>query len=155
MTIVVRKIASSPERTSAETWNTIVKLLAPSEDKWASELNAITGCMSSIIASKILINSPIIIRGNGPLLRIYCLYDDDAVIGEDKKEQALNWEPISGDWKMYAPCPENLLDQMKNFISKRVTRIELHSDKEDPSFNDNSVTKSASFTIDLDAMRNS
>lgn len=153
MTIVVRKFAASPERTAAETWKAIIQMLDPSDTKWLSELNGVTGSLSSIIASQAPKDAPLIIRGNGPLLRIYCLYDDEAVIGEDKKEQSLNWEPLTGDWKMYAPCPTELLEQMSTFISKRATRIELYDENEEPDFSGKASDRIESFTIDLDALR--
>ena len=154
MTIVVRRFASSPERTSAETWKAIVKMLAPS-DKWKTELNAITGTVSSIISNRLLKDDPLVVRGSGPLLRVYCLYDDEAVVGEDKKEDGLNWGPISGDWKIFLPCQDDMVATFQKIISKHSTRVELYSVDEGLDLSDRAAnTESDNMTVDIEALRN-
>jgi hypothetical protein len=36
----------------------------------------------SLIAAEAMRDSPIVVHGVGPRLRVYCLYDDEAILGE-------------------------------------------------------------------------
>ncbi|HWA15272.1 MAG TPA: hypothetical protein VG817_02480, partial [Gemmatimonadales bacterium] len=47
----------------------------------------------------------IVVRGSGPRIRIYCLYDDDAIAGEDASEGTLPEIPTTGDWRLSIPVP--------------------------------------------------
>jgi hypothetical protein len=86
-------------------------------------------------------------------VRIYCLYNEDAVEGDDANETALSFDPTDGDWYMSLPCPAEDLSWVQNALkgkSKRVTARDmetlLDSDEEESS------KKSATETVvDLEA----
>lgn len=83
MTTLARHIISEPVRTASETWKIIVDLLASNSDSLArSELLSVVGVASSLIASEAAKDSPIVVYGSGPRIRIYCLYGEDAIVGD-------------------------------------------------------------------------
>jgi hypothetical protein len=97
--------------------------------------------------------SPIVVWGAGPRVRIYCIYNDDAVEGDDANETALSFNPTDGDWHMSLPCPAEDLSWVSNALkckSKRVTARDmetvLDSDEEDSSKKGATET-----TVDLEA----
>ena len=36
-------------------------------------------------------NSPVVVHGVGPRLRVYCVYDEDAILEEGVSEEPLAW----------------------------------------------------------------
>lgn len=153
MTVVARRFVSIPERTASATWSAISQLLAPESGSTAAiELAAVAGVASSLISREAM-TSPIVVWGTGPRVRIYCLYNDDAVEGDDANETALSFDATDGDWHMSLPSPADDLSWIKNALkgkSNRVTARDmdaiLDSDEEESS------NKSAAETVvDLEA----
>jgi hypothetical protein len=123
MTVIVRRFVSVPARSAAETWKAISDLLASAEkSEGARELASVTGAASSLIAREAM-TSPIVVHGSGPRVRIYCLYDDDAIEGDDVNETALPFDVTSGDWKLSLPCPAEDLGWVQNTLKAKSTRI--------------------------------
>lgn len=123
MTIVARRFASTPARTSGETWERIVSVISKSESQARRELEAVAGVAASIIADEIPKDVPIVILGNGPRLRVYCAYGEDAVIADDCDESELAWNPTEGDWRMFLPCAAEDMDWVRDALAHRSTRI--------------------------------
>jgi hypothetical protein len=124
MTVVARRIKAAPVRVASETWTTIVNLLAPdANDKAREELLAVTGVASSLIADEVMQDAPIVVYGSGPRVRIYCLYGEDAVSGENANEVPLVSSPLKGDWSMSLPCQESDLKWAQNALKKVSTHI--------------------------------
>lgn len=124
MTVIARRVISDPERLATTTWNIIVDLLVPEEDDLARvELLSVAGIACSLISSEAMKDSPIVVYGSGPRVRIYCLYGEDAITGEDANEAKLVSSPVNGDWYMSLPCPESELDWVQQALSKKSTRI--------------------------------
>jgi len=101
MTVSVRKFSASPVRNATEVWNFIVDTIS-SSDVIKTELRKVAGVAASIIADGIPSIFPITIIGSGPRLRLYCLYDEDA-LGDDKKEDPLNWKLFDQQWQVFFP----------------------------------------------------
>jgi hypothetical protein len=120
MTVIARRVAATPARTAAETWLTIVDLIAPSDGTARRELTAIGGVAACLIADEAMRQTPIVVWGVGPLLRVYCLYDEDAITGDEASEGTLGWCPTEGDWSMSLPCPDADLSWVQEAL-KRVT----------------------------------
>ncbi len=151
MTTIARHIISDPVRTASETWKIIVDLLAPDSNSSArSELLSASGIASSLIASEALKDSPIIVYGSGPRIRIYCLYGEDAIMGDDANESVLSSNPTAGDWVMSLPCPEDDLEWVQNALSKRSQRITVR-DMNTPVENEETNTNGKSANIDMEA----
>ena len=148
MTTLARHIISEPVRTASETWKIIVDLLASNSDSLArSELLSVVGVASSLIASEAAKDSPIVVYGSGPRIRIYCLYGEDAIVGDGANESELASNPTSEDWTVSLPCPEDDLEWVQNALnkrSKRITAWEMNTPVEDDEANTN--RKSASIS---------
>ena len=104
MGVVSRRIRATPERGASDAWQVIVNLIAPKDGTARSELLGIEGIASSIIATESPKEAAMVVRGMGPRVRLYCLYDDDAVSGDDANEAALAECPTDGDWLMSLPA---------------------------------------------------
>jgi len=116
MTIVARRFASVPKRRASDTWKEILSIVAPDRTSPAyKELTAIASPVSAMIASEV--DAPIVFHGTGPLLRIYCLYGEDAVLGERVNETALNFVPTDGAWSMSLPCPTEDLEWVRRRLA--------------------------------------
>jgi|GEM_PF-273936 hypothetical protein len=112
MTTVARRIIALPSRSATATWEVIAALLAPDDqhdDGITSDarrvLDTIAGIACSLIADEVLADAPLIVSGAGPRLRVYCLYGDDALIGEEANEALLAFTATTGDWQLSLPCP--------------------------------------------------
>lgn len=128
MSVVARRVVSSPVRSTTETWTTITNILAPNAGPARTELTRVAGVACSLIASEAPTDDAIVVWGNGPRVRVYCLFGDAAISGEDKNEDALVTCPTEGDWAMSLPCsPEDLnwVQQELGSHSKRITARKL------------------------------
>lgn len=106
-TVVSRTFRSSPHRDALQTWDAIVELLTQGKDGTArSELRAVAGVAASLIADQAPKSAPIVATCDGPRTRIYCLFDEDAIDGDDANEEVLGFEPLKGDWGVSLPCPK-------------------------------------------------
>jgi hypothetical protein len=123
MSVVARKIVSTPVRGSSETWAVVTDLLAPKAGDARRELTAVAGVACSLIASETPSRDPIVIWGNGPRVRVYCLFGDDAITADDKNENALATCPTDGNWSMSLPCEEEDLAWVQQELTKHSKRI--------------------------------
>jgi hypothetical protein len=130
MSVVARRIRSVPERSAVSTWEFIVDMLAPKDGKARQELQRVGGIASSIIASESPRESPIIIIGKGPRVRIYCLYDDNAVSGDNASESALAHCPTDDDWTLSLPSEADDLEWLAEALRKKSTRITVRDKAE-------------------------
>ena len=123
--VVARRVASTPARSAAETWEKIIDLLAPNPKSAArTELVAAAGVACSAISSESTRDDAIVVWGAGPRVRVYCIFGEAAVTGEDVNEDALAKPPTDGDWGMSIPCPaEDLAWSQRKLASgsKRVS----------------------------------
>ena len=123
MTVVSRTFISVPERTATATWKVISDLLASDAQSDAGrELASVSGIASSLITRE-AITSPIVVYGSGPRVRIYCLYNEDAIEGDDANESSLAFNPTAGNWKMSLPCPAEDLEWVQSALRGKSTRI--------------------------------
>lgn len=105
MTTVARTFRSTPHRSAMETWNAIVELLTRGKSGEArTELLAVTGVASSVIADQFARDEAIVVTCVGPRTRIYCTYDEKALDGSDAAEDALGFDPLDGKWHVSLPC---------------------------------------------------
>ena len=119
MTVFARRIVAAPVRTASDTWAAIVDLLAPEPNSQArSELLGIAGVASSLIADEAM-KAPIVVYGSGPRVRIYCLYGEDAMTGEEAREESLAFKATEGSWQMSLPCPADDLGWIQEALKKR------------------------------------
>jgi hypothetical protein len=128
MSVIARRVVASPVRTASETWAVITSILAPKQSDGRKELDSVAGVACSLIGEESPAGDPIIVWGNGPRVRVYCLFGEDAITEDGKSEDALATCPTDGDWSMSLPCPEEELSWISNELarlSKRITARKL------------------------------
>lgn len=149
MSVISRRVVASPVRTASETWAVITSLLAPSNGDGRKELDSIAGVVCSLIGEESPANDPIVVWGNGPRVRVYCLFGEDAITEDGKSEDALAKSPTEGDWAMSLPCPEEELSWISKELAKHSTRITARK-LGDAVPDDESASKSANTTTEID-----
>jgi len=126
-----RDIASIPIRSASETWKAIIELITRSDSVDAEQLTAASSVMESLIVDGHPANVPIVIKGHGPRLVIYCLYGEDALEAGNELDR-LHWSPTGGDWSMTAPCDPEDVDRISKLLRSRAPRISVHDVGEPP-----------------------
>lgn len=103
-TVLARRVAATPVRTAVQTWARIVEIIAPDPASEArKELAKVAGTACASIASEAPKEAPIVIWGGGPRVRVYCVFDEDAITKDGVIEDALPKSPTEGDWRMSIP----------------------------------------------------
>lgn len=158
MSVVSRRIRSTPVRSSSDTWEQIVGLLAPDEKSSAhKELQSVSGVSSSLITSEAMKEAAITCSGKGPRVRVYCLYDEAAILGEDANEATLQHCPTEGDWHVSLPCPAEDLDWVTKALERQSTRITARdaADRLGPTENNKADASGDAAQINVEAFLNS
>ena len=132
-TVLARRVVSTPVRTVAQTWEKIVEIVAPDPKSSArAELAKASGVACSAIASEATKDAAIVIWGNGPRVRVYCVFDEDAITQDDVNEDSLPKIPTEGDWKMSIPClPEDVKWSAAKLGAGRIAARSMEEDVED------------------------
>jgi hypothetical protein len=117
MGVIARTFAASPARSSSQTWEAISKMVEAKDTAAAGEFRAVKNVAASILNSEAPKDQPIVVSGAGALLKIYCLYGDDALDGDDTNESALSWNPFSAEWKVVIPCQDHEIQWMEKVLS--------------------------------------
>ncbi len=82
MTVAARRFVSIAERTASATWTAVSQLLVPGANSAPSaELASIAGIASSLISCEAM-TAAIVLHGTGLRVRVYCLYNGDAIDGD-------------------------------------------------------------------------
>ncbi len=153
ITLVSRRVAATPARPAAEAWKVITDLVTM-QGPAREELGRCAGFAMSLIAGEAMRESPIVLHGVGPRLRIYCLYDQEAVLGEGQTEDVLSWCATCGNWAMSLPCPSEDLSWVAAAlarISSRVTARDLAEATPGEGGNRSSADRAELGAIDLGA----
>jgi hypothetical protein len=123
MSVVSRRIKATPERGASEAWQVIVDLIAPKDGAARRELLGIEGIASSIISTESPKDAAMVVCGKGPRVRVYCLYDGEAVSGDDANEAALAECPTDGDWVMSLPADADDVAWVRDALAKKSTQV--------------------------------
>ncbi len=147
-TVVARRVASTPVRTATETWAKIVELVASDPDGPArKELALAAGVACSSIASEATKDAAIVVWGGGPRVRVYCLFDEDAITQEDANEDQLPKSPTEGDWKMSIPCLPEDVAWSKAKLASATSRITVRAMDEDVADGEPKAAAASSMSI--------
>ncbi len=130
MTVTSRTIRSIPYRSAADTWKFIIDLLAPSSGPTRTELESIAGTVCSLIAEEQMSNYPMVVTGSGPRIRVYCIYNNDAIEGDKAAESPLASAPTEGDWRLSLPSPEADLPWVKEALKSKTSRVTARKQEE-------------------------
>ena len=149
-TVVSRTFRSTPYRDAMQTWDLIVDLLTQGKDSSArTELCAVAGIASSLIADQAPTTAPIVVTCDGPRTRIYCLYNDDALDGSNANEEYLSFDPVKGDWAVSLPCHKEDLSWVQGALKKHSVRITARDLDAGISIEE-STTKAQSLTLNVE-----
>jgi hypothetical protein len=140
---VKREIASIPVRTAGETWRAIIELITREGSVDAGTLKTAASVMESLIADEHPATVPIVVKGEGPRLVIYCLYNE-AAMELGKEIDSLNWNPTAGaDWRMTAPAERGDTAWMNNTLKTRAPKISVHDVAVPPAEEDDAKAEAA------------
>lgn len=154
MTVISRTVRSIPHRSAADTWKLIIDLLAPSSGAARTELEAVSGTVCSLIAEEQMSEYPMVATGSGPRVRLYCLYNDDAVEGDKAAESPLASVATQGDWKLSLPSPEADLTWVQKALKTKSSRITAR--KQEESINeeaDSSDASAGALNVNMEALK--
>ena len=131
-TVIARRIRATPERLSSDAWQLITDLLVPNHDSDVlAEFNAIAGIGALCVENEALKGSPLVVRGAGPQVRVYCLYGDDAITGDQASETPLPSIPTVEEWQVSLPVlAEDMEWIVKDFAKKGIIRITVRDSTE-------------------------
>lgn len=146
-----RNIASVPTRSAQETWHAIVNLVTGPDTVDRGQLDAAASIMESLIADEQLANAPIIFKGAGPRVVVYCLYDEDAM-GAGLDIDPLNVNPTAGNWRATVPCESEDVDWMNSSLKQQAPRITTHAADEAPVEEGEAEEAAGDFDIDWGAL---
>jgi hypothetical protein len=105
VSVVARRLASVPRRTSVETWLQVVELVTAEESEAREELLSVASVASMLIAEEYTQTAPITISGGGPVVRVYTLHGDEAIETDFADETDLAFDPTVGDaWLLSLPA---------------------------------------------------
>lgn len=130
MSTVARRIRATPQRAASDAWQVIVDLIAPKDGPARRELIGVEGIASSLITTESPKDAPMVVRGKGPRVRLYCLYDDEAVSGDDANEGALAECPTDGDWVMSLPADADDVAWVREALAKKSERVKVRDKSE-------------------------
>lgn len=154
MSVVARRIRSTPQRDSVETWSVIVDLLAPEDTDSRRELLSIEGIAAATISTESPRKSPMVMKGSGPRIRIYCLYDDESISADSASENALAQCPTDGDWELSLPVNSEDLAWVSAALLNKSSRVKARDKSESlesESTTDQQQSRSTDAKINLEA----
>lgn len=139
MTVVARRLASVPRRTSVETWQRLVELVAAEGSPASVELTSVTSAASMLIAEEYTKTAPVTISGGGALVRVYTLHGDDAIERDVEDEAELAFDPTAGDsWLLSLPAARADVE-----IARAAVAAAKHVEVRDLEEAERSITKEA------------
>jgi hypothetical protein len=150
VTVIARRFRANPNRTASQTWDAVTSLVCGDDDEAKAEFSRVAGVAASLIADEAPRKYPIVVVGTGPRLRVYCLYDEDAIDGEDAKEDTLSWSPTKAGWKAYLPCPTADVSWVSVALSSKGTE---HFEVYDVSEGLKKAEETNSFNLSIDEER--
>jgi hypothetical protein len=134
-TVMARRVASTPVRTAVQTWAKVVEIIAPDPQSAArEELARAAGVACAAIASEATKDAAFVVWGEGPRLRIYNVFDEDAITGDGLNEDPVSQAPTEGNWRLSIPCqPDDVAWSSAELasVSKRISVRALDEDVED------------------------
>ena len=104
------------------------------------------------IADELPRTAPFVLVGAGPRVRVYCLYGDDAVEGDDANESPVDLDGTDADWTLWLPCDADDLDWVTASLAglPRVTPYDAAGEPPDASTSAESAR--ADFQINTDLL---
>ncbi|MEV6381985.1 hypothetical protein AB0M31_21550 [Streptomyces sp. NPDC051773] len=118
MSVIARRIASVPHRTSSQTWQAIVDLLAPDVGPGRTILLAVAGPVAVAIAEEYTGGAAIVVLpATGPRIRIRTVHGGDA-LDAAQSETPLSSRPLEQPgWHLSLPSAEHDLEELREALA--------------------------------------
>jgi hypothetical protein len=117
MSVIARRIASVPQRTSSATWQAITDLLAPAPGPARSILDAIAGPGAIVIAEEYTSGAPlVIVPASGSRIRIYTVHGPDALDALHDETGLMAYPLDAPGWSISLPCSADDLDELRQAV---------------------------------------
>ncbi|ARO54862.1 hypothetical protein B2G69_12470 [Methylorubrum zatmanii] len=143
-TVIKRSIRSTPFRDAIGTWELIIGLMTAGKSSAAkTEMMSVSGIVASTIADQCPSAAPIVATCEGPRTRFYCLYDDDALEGDEANEVSLSHDATKGDWRISIPCSADDLTWVRAALKEKTSRITARDKADDAPVEKSQKTESA------------
>ncbi len=114
MTVIARRIASVPVRTSVGTWTAVTDLLTPVGSAPRSELEAVTNIAAMLISEEYTQDAPIVVTPRqGARIRIYTVHGIDAVDTRNDEAPLATYPLQEPGWAMSLPCGIDDIDDIR------------------------------------------
>lgn len=149
-----RDVSSIPARSAKDTWAAIIDLVSGKGTVDGVQLKAAASAMESIIADEHPASVPIVFKGSGPRLLIYCLFNEEAMEAGLSVDR-LNFNPTAGDWRMTVPCDPEDVNWIAKTLKERAPRISVHAADEPPADEDEEQRVAKRFDVDWEVLKNS
>ncbi|MBK9214649.1 MAG: hypothetical protein IPM59_03480 [Chloracidobacterium sp.] len=153
-TVVARRVAAGPAHSATEAWSKITEILSKPGTAGRTELDAVGGVAASLISDECFQDSPAVVSGSGPQVRVYCIYGEDSVSGDGVNEGVLTFEAATGDWSMSLPCHPDDLEWVTNELKKKSKRITARDQTKDGESNTARAAGACAVEIDMEAFLN-
>ena len=153
MTVVARRLASVPRRTSVDTWQRLVELISAEDSPAHAELSSITSVASMLIAEEYTKTAPLTVSGGGPLVRVYTLHGEEAIEHDLDDEAELAFDPTAGDsWLLSLPAAGADVEIARAALAA-ATHVEVRDVAEaDRSAAEQSASSMAELALDLEEL---
>lgn len=130
----------------------MTELLAPDATSTArGELNKVSGVLGQLVSSESFSAEPLVVYGGGARVRLYCLYNDASVEGDDANERALTTCPTEGDWAMSVPCSEEDFVWVTKELAKHGRRVTVRRAGEEVGSNQDEEAAASAGTVNIEA----
>ena len=127
MSTVARRFLASPVRLTSDTWKRISALICQNNSSASTEFEKVAGLASCILNDGIFADNPVVVKNEGPRLRVYCLYGEDALSGDDKNEDSLTWRPTEKEWHVFLPCSAEEFDETVKSLKGKSAKFSLYN----------------------------
>ena len=126
-----RDVASVPLRSAKETWDAIIDLVSGNGTVDRDQLENARSVMECVIADEQPATVPIVLKGGGPRMVIYCVYNEDAMEAGLDVDTLID-VPTAGDWHLMAPCEEEDKEWMNSSLKDDASRVTVYAANESP-----------------------
>jgi hypothetical protein len=117
MTVVARRLASVPVRTSIDTWAAVVDMLTPPGATARADLEAITNVAALLISEEYTRDAPLIVTPRtGARVRIYTVHGADAVDVIHEETPLATYPLHEPGWTLSLPCGIDDLDDIQSAL---------------------------------------
>ncbi|MEV0283500.1 hypothetical protein AB0H36_05200 [Kribbella sp. NPDC050820] len=117
MSVISRRIASVPVRTSVETWSAITALLTMANHEARRTLVAITNIAAMLISEEYTRDTPIIVvPAVGDRIRVYTVHGTAAIEAERDPATLATWPLATPGWTLSLPAGIDDIDDVRTAL---------------------------------------